>query len=130
MVFERFKKGWKKSSDDEQPDYIEIDLNQEKSTESKVIVKTFVLKTYDDINTILGALREGYTIVVIDIRLLKQKDVVELKRVISKIKKTVDAVEGTIVGFGENVVIAAPSFVKISKGNDDKPTREDKIERY
>jgi len=31
---------------------------------------------------------------------LKSKDIIELKRAVSKIKKTVDAMEGTIAGFG------------------------------
>lgn len=110
MVF-----GLSKKKDENTPDYIEIDLTQEKA-ESKIVVKTFVLKVYEDINPILNSLREGYTIAVIDIKQLKSKDVVELKRAISKIKKTIEALEGNIAGFGENVVIATPSFAKISKG--------------
>src|SRR3989344_4371310 len=90
------------------PDFIEIDLEQEKS-DSKVLVKTFVLRVYEDINPILNALREGYTIAVIDIKILKSKDVIELKRAISKVKKTVEALDGRIAGFGENIVIATPS---------------------
>lgn len=97
-------------------EFIEIDLEQEKS-DSKIYIKTFVLKVYEDINAILAALREGYSIVVVDIRPLKQKDIVELKRAISKIKKTVEALNGKIAGFGENTVIATPSKVfEIKKG--------------
>jgi len=40
---------------------------------------------------------------------------IELKRAISKIKKTVDALEGTIAGFGDNIVLATPSFAHIHK---------------
>ena len=48
---------------------------------------------------------------------MKSKDVVELKRAISKIKKTVEALEGKIAGFGENTIIATPSKVfEIQKG--------------
>jgi len=46
---------------------------------------------------------------------LRGKDVVELKRAISKIKKTVEALEGTIAGFGENTLIVTPSFAEIYK---------------
>ncbi len=100
-------------------EYIEIDLEQEKPS-TKVVIKTFVLKTYEDVNLILNALREGYTIAVIDIKQLKSKDVVELKRVVSKIKKTVEALEGSIAGFGENVIIATPAFAKVQKGDIDE----------
>jgi SepF-like predicted cell division protein (DUF552 family) len=131
MVFNPFKKmiGREEGT---ASDFIEIDLETEKS-ESKILVKTFILRVYEDINPILNALREGYTIAVIDIKTLKSKDVVELKRAISKIKKTVEALEGKIAGFGENVVIATPSKVfEIQKGGVEEPKmpRSSDIERF
>ena len=115
MVFDRFKRMMGRDADSSS-DFVEIDLGQEKSN-SKILIKTFILKVYEDINPVLNALREGYTIAVIDIKILKSKDVVELKRAISKIKKTVEALEGKIAGFGENTVIATPSKVfDIQKG--------------
>lgn len=131
MVFNRLKRMMGKDRD-YSPDFIEIDLEQEKS-ESKIIIKTFVLRTYEDITPILNALREGYTIAIIDIKTLKSKDIIELKRAISKIKKTVEALDGKIAGFGENTVIATPSKVfDIQKGsteNRDIP-RSEEIERF
>ena len=131
MAFNMFKKMMGKE-EDFSPDFIEIDLEQEKS-DSKVLIKTFVLKVYEDINPILNALREGYTIAVIDIKVLKSKDVIELKRAISKIKKTVEALDGKIAGFGENTIIATPSKVfDIQRGAVEAPSgpRADEIERY
>ena len=130
MVMNFFKR-LKKSEGEETADFIEIDTGA-KASDSKVMVKTFVLKTYEDINPILNALREGYSIVVIDIKSLKAKDVIELKRVVSKIKKTVEAIEGSIAGFGDNCIIATPSFAKIQKGvMDVAPTApRDEIEKF
>ena len=129
MVFERFKKMIKRE-DNTSDEFIEIDLEQER-TESKVLIKTFVLKTYEDVNLILAALREGYTIAVIDIRPLKSKDVVELKRAISKVKKTVDALEGRIAGFGDGTVIATPSRVfEIQRGSAPEIKKSEEIERF
>ena len=71
-------------------EYIEIDLTKEEK-DNKVMVKLFTLKQYEDINEVLNALREGYTITVVEIKTLKQKDPIELKRAISKLKKTTDA---------------------------------------
>lgn len=99
-------------SSGEESDYVEIDLGQDKK-ETKVSVRPFVLRKFDDINDVLNSLREGYTIAVIDIQTLRKKDVIELKRAISKIKKTTEALEGNITGFGENIVIATPSFAQI-----------------
>jgi len=121
--------GKKEQSSDDSPEFIEIDLEHQKS-ESKIIIKTFALKTYEDINPILNALREGYTIAVIDIKLLKSKDVVELKRVISKIKKTIEALEGSIAGFGDNTIIATPSFAKIEQGISKEPEKSSHINNF
>ncbi len=107
-------------------EYVEIDIDSSKPQENKVIVKPFVLRQFDDINEILNSLREGYTIAVIDIKPLKSKDVIELKRAVSKVKKTVEALEGSIAGFGENVVIATPKFAEIHKAP--LPKKEDKAD--
>jgi len=116
MVFNKIKKGISglMSSSDEEAEYIEIDLGQE-TKKSKIMVKPFILKKFEDVNSILNALREGYTIAVIDIKPLKARDIIELKRAISKIKKTADALEGDIAGFGEGTIIVTPQFAEISK---------------
>lgn len=128
MVLDRIKKAFSKEGsggEDFEDEYVEIDVGQEEQ-EKKVLVKLFVLKKYDDVNEILDTLREGYTIAVIDIRTLKKKDSVELKRAVSKIKKTVHALEGSIAGFTENTVIATPSFAKISKETSKKENQGQK----
>ncbi len=115
MVFDKIRKAFSGSvNDDTDNEYLEIDLEKEEK-ENKVLVKLFVLKQYEDVTEILNALREGYTIAIIDIKILRQKDSIELKRAVSKIKKTTDALEGSIAGFGENMVIVTPSFAKIHK---------------
>ena len=53
--------------------------------------------------------------------MLRQRDPMELKRAVAKIKKTTDALEGNIAGFGENIVIVTPSFAKIHKEAMPKP---------
>ncbi len=126
MAFDKIKKMFSDSmGSDEGDEYLEIDLETQKPQENKVIVKLFVLKQYDDVTEVLNSLREGYTIAVIDIKPLRQKDPIELKRAVSKVKKTTDALEGTIAGFGENLVIATPSFAKIHK-DIPKPEKEKK----
>ncbi|MBI2448844.1 cell division protein SepF [Candidatus Pacearchaeota archaeon] len=111
----------KQPSKDE--DYLEIDLGSMEK-KAKVQVRPFTLRKYDDVNVILNAMREGYTISVIDIKPLKNKDVIELRRAISKIKKTADALEGSVAGFGENIIIATPSFAEIYKTPEFKPAQQ------
>ena len=98
MVFDKLKKALGGSGGiDSGEDYLEIDLEKEEEAQ-KVFVKLFVLKDYEEVNNILNSLREGYTIAVIDIGTLRRKDPLELKRAVSKIKKTSDAMEGHIAG--------------------------------
>lgn len=112
MVFKSFfSKLFKK---EEEPEYIEIDLGPEPK-KSKVVVRPFILRKFDDVPEILNSLREGYTIAVVDMKPLREKDVIELKRAVSKLKKTAEALEGSITGFGENTVIVTPSFAEIYK---------------
>jgi SepF-like predicted cell division protein (DUF552 family) len=127
MVFDRIKKSFSDALGEEEmgDEYLELDLSAPEKETNKVQVKLFVLKNYEEVNDVLNALREGYTIAVIDIKILKQKDSIELKRAISKIKKTTDALEGSIAGFGENIVIVTPSFAKIKK-QDTTPKEEPK----
>jgi SepF-like predicted cell division protein (DUF552 family) len=112
MVFDSIKRAF--GGEEEGDEYIEIDLGRE-TKKAKVIVRPFVLKSFEDVTPILNSLREGYTIAVIDIKQLRAKDVIELKRAISKIKKTADALEGSIAGFGENMIIVTPQFADIYK---------------
>lgn len=128
MVFDKIKRAFSgsPSGDSFSEDYIEIDLGREEK-ENKVMVKLFVLKQYEDVNKILNAIREGYTIAIVDFKVLKQKDPIELKRAVSKIKKTVDALEGSIAGH-ENIVIVTPSFAKIYKEVEE--VKEEKKSRF
>jgi SepF-like predicted cell division protein (DUF552 family) len=124
MVFNKIKKAFGGSrGESSQEDYLEIDLEKEEKN-TKILVKLFTLKKYDDVNTILNVLREGYSIAIIDIKVLKSKDPIELKRAVSKIKKTAEALEGNIAGFGENLLIVTPPFAQIQK--DETPVTETK----
>lgn len=109
-----FKKIFGKEQE-ETEEYIPVELSKAEEKQRKLIVKPFILNSFEDTNKILEVLREGYAIAIIDIKPLKQKDIIELKRAISKLKKTVQALEGDIAGFGENTIIAAPSFVEIAR---------------
>ena len=53
---------------------------------------------------------------LIDIHLLRNKDPDELRRAVDKLKKTVEAVDGELIGFHENWVLAAPKYIHVHKG--------------
>lgn len=94
-------------------DFVEIDTKKDIGNRSKIIVRSFVLTEFADVKDALDALREGYTIALINIKPLRDKDMVELKRAIEKIKKTCDALEGDLAGVSENFIVVTPSFAHI-----------------
>src|SRR3989338_5936785 len=101
-------------SDDEfGEEYIEVDTDKDKGKKSKIMVRPFTISEFGDIKDALDALREGYTIALINIKPLRDKDIVELKRAVEKIKKTCDALEGDLAGVSENFIVVTPSFAHI-----------------
>jgi SepF-like predicted cell division protein (DUF552 family) len=97
----------------EEEGYVELGTDANAESGSKVTVRPFVIEDFESIKPILDSLREGHTIALVNIKPLKDKDLVELKRAINKLKKTTDAIEGDIAGFGDNWIAAVPSFAKI-----------------
>lgn len=95
--------------------YLELPAEGFDQGKPKVTVQPFILEDFADVKPILDALREGYTIAMINIKPLKDQDLVELKRAINKLKKTCDALEGDIAGFGEDWICVTPSFARIHR---------------
>ncbi len=112
-------KKFKKTTFDEddnieaEDEYVELNTDAGEQQQPKIMVRPFVIEDFSDIKQILDVLREGYTICLINIKPLKEKDLVELKRAINKLKKTCDAIEGDIAGFGDDYIVVAPSFATI-----------------
>jgi SepF-like predicted cell division protein (DUF552 family) len=102
-------------------EYVELGPSvQPEDGESKIIVRPFVIEDFTDIKEILNALRDGYTIAIINIKPLKEKDIIELKRAINKLKKTCDAIKGDIAGFGDDYIICSPAFAEIYRAKEVK----------
>jgi SepF-like predicted cell division protein (DUF552 family) len=99
----------------EAEEYVELGSASPKEERSKVRVRPFVMEEFEDIKDILDVLREGATIALINIKPLKDKDLVELKRAVSKLRKTCEAIDGDIAGFGEDYVVAVPYFARIHR---------------
>ena len=92
--------------------YVELGA-EGRDERAKITVRPFIIQDFEHIKPILDALREGNTICLVNIKPLKDKDLVELKRAINKLKKTCDAIDGDIAGFGDDWIAAVPSFAHI-----------------
>lgn len=104
--------------------YVELD-SEEQHGPNKTIVRPFALTDFEDIKEVLDSLREGNTIALVNIRPLKDKDLMELKRAINKLKKTADAIDGEIAGFGEDWIVVTPSSAEIYRTKQMHPVKAD-----
>ncbi len=115
--FEKLGKAFSRDNEVEiTDDYVELEADIEKKQRAKVLIKMFMMSEFDDIKPVLDAIREGYTISIVNIGPLKEKDMVTLKRAIDKLKKTVEANDGDIAGLAENLLIVTPSFARVHRG--------------
>ena len=114
-IRERFSQPREEEKESDDEGYVEVENSSNKEDRSKVLVRPFVMEEFEDIKDVLDVLREGSTIALINIKPLKDKDLVELKRAVSKLRKTCEAIDGDIAGFGEDYVVAVPYFARIHR---------------
>jgi len=100
-------------ADDSSQEYIEIGGDFVEESAAQIIVRPFTIEDFSDVKPVLDSIREGYTIALLNIKPLKEKDLIELKRVINKLKKTADAIDGDIAGFGDDYIVVTPGFARI-----------------
>jgi SepF-like predicted cell division protein (DUF552 family) len=105
------------SQDVADDDYVELDTAEAAERRPNTMVRPFTVDEFKDVKEIINVYREGRTICVIDISRLRRNDMMELKRMINKLKKTVDAKNGEIAGFGNDQVLVVPSHITIHRGS-------------
>jgi len=101
--------------------YVELGVSQDThDPQDQVMVRPFVLDDFEDIKGVLDVLRHGKTIALVNIKPLKERDIVELKRAVNKLRKTCEAIDGDIAGFGEDYIVAVPYFARIHRNQVDQ----------
>ncbi len=109
-------------------EYVELDTTPA-DVKGKVVVRPFVIDNFEGIKEVIDSLREGYTIAIVNIKPLKDKDIIELKRAVNKLKKTTDAISGDIAGFGDDYIIATPNFAKIHRYKEPVPVQQEPLQQ-
>lgn len=115
MVFRGFLEKFKSEEViDSEEDYIEIDTAGDANS-GKLLIKIETLNEFSDTDRIQSQLRSGH-IVWVKIKPLKDKDMVELKRSVDRLRKTCIAVNGDIAGVDEDFLILTPESVTVHRG--------------
>ena len=105
-------------------DYVELTTETD-VPKAKIVVRPFVIEDFSDIKPALDSLREGYTIALVNVGPLRERDMVELKRAVNKLKKTCDAIDGDIAGFGNDWIVITPSFASVHRNKSIKSFDEE-----
>ena len=95
-------------------DRVELDEDAFKE-ERQFSVAVENLKAFSDAEKIQGMVREG-KLVLLRIKELREADSNELKRAVEKLKKTINASDGDIVGVDEDVLICCPPNARVFRG--------------
>jgi SepF-like predicted cell division protein (DUF552 family) len=87
----------------------EAEVKEEAEHEKIVNVRIESIKSIEEVDRIANFLRDG------NILFLRSRitNLEEYKRVVEKLKRVCVAINGDIVGIGENNILVVPSFAKI-----------------
>jgi SepF-like predicted cell division protein (DUF552 family) len=116
MVFERLRRGISGIDEEDIPheDFIEVGIEEGGKPSGKIGITIDKLNEFSDTERILRAVRNG-SLVFLKIKTLKEKDLGELKRAVEKLKRTVLAQNGDIVGVEQDWLILAPEHAKVER---------------
>ena len=101
----------KPSQDDE---YATLAQGDEEQPDGKMLLHIERLSDFSDSDRIQQRLRDGH-LMIVKIRDLRQKDAIELKRAVAKIRKTCLALNGDIAGLGDDWIIVTPATARIHR---------------
>jgi len=116
MVLDKLRKTIVRDlKDDDVPkeEFVEVGVSESRGA-GKIGISIEKLDDFADTDRILKAVREG-SLVFLKIRALKEKDLGELKRAVEKLKKTVLAQNGEIIGVEQDWLILAPEHARVLK---------------
>jgi len=100
---------------DESEAFIEVDaLAMEQAGKSSIGIKVEKLQEFEDTDKVLKAFRSG-SIVFLNIKKMREKDLGELKRSVDKLKKTIMASNGDIVGVEQDWLILCPEYARVER---------------
>lgn len=97
-------------------EYMEVNVMDSEAGKStgKFGIRIENLEEFGDTERVLRQVREG-SIIFLKIKGLKDKDMGELKRAVDKLKRSVTANNGDILGVEQNWLILTPEFVAVHR---------------
>lgn len=112
-VFKKKLKEWMNFDEDEGEDYVQVDHPaKDKAT---FLVRSFTLNDFEDTKEVIKVLRTGRFIALIDLKPLKENDVIDLRRAVNKLKNVNAEISGDIAGLSGDWLVMTPHPITIEK---------------
>lgn len=99
-------------TEDQGEEYVAL---ESKKYGQKLQVRTFSLTEFDDIKRIGKCVREGQSVVLVDLKPLKEKDIIDLKRSVNKLKAVSQEVQGDIAGLSGDWIVMTPGGITVER---------------
>lgn len=99
-------------SEDEGDDYVAL---ESRKYQNKLQVRTYALTEFEDVKKISKCVREGQSVVLVDLKPLKEKDIIDLKRSVNKLKALTQEVQGDIAGLSGDWVVMTPGGISVER---------------
>lgn len=96
--------------------------------DQKLQVRTFALTEFEDVKKIGKCVREGQSVVLVDLKPLKEKDIIDLKRSVNKLKALSQEVQGDIAGLSGDWVVMTPGGISVERQAYQAPVGTDAVE--
>lgn len=111
-IFDKLKEFITEESPEDEQGYAEIEEYRDLG-DKRLVIKIFDIKQEADVKNVLNELREGKTIALINRNITLSDQ--QVKSLISRLKKTCDAIGGDIVGLSDSLFVATPNLIKIER---------------
>ncbi|MGC9079313.1 MAG: cell division protein SepF [Nanopusillaceae archaeon] len=122
---------FKRKKSESEDKYLEV-VPTQKEEEVNIYVRIFRLKDSSEVKAVVDSLRERNYIAIVDISALNVgKDLIEVKKVVSRLRTVIETIGGDIAAIdvgGNKLIIATPPYVKIWRGHQMSAVEEVKKE--
>ncbi len=93
-------------------DYIVV---EDEKPKPQLLIMTFQVQAYEEIKRVISFLRKGRIIALIDLKPLREKNVVDLKMTVNKLKTVCAEVGADLASLGGDWIVVAPDAVEIER---------------
>ncbi|MFH0798477.1 MAG: cell division protein SepF, partial [Candidatus Woesearchaeota archaeon] len=98
---------------EEGEEYVQVD-NPGKD-KSAFMVRSFTLNDFEDTKEVIKVLRTGRFVALVDLKPLKENDVIDLRRAVNKLKSVNEEISGDIAGLSGDWLVMTPHPITIEK---------------